>query len=32
MDKCVVFIKKIIEWLVKAYEWVKELIRRVKAE
>lgn len=31
MDKCVVVIKKIIEWLVKAYEWIRELIERVKA-
>ena len=32
MDKCVKIIKAVIEWLVKAYEWVRELIKRVKAE
>ena len=32
MDKCVKIIKAAIEWLVKACEWVKELIKRVKAE
>lgn len=32
MEKCVKVIKAIIKWLVKAYGWAKELVKKVKAE